>query len=422
MSLLAMFSSLPSEAVERQKIVITVGVPGKSSVSPMSQSSIALKPATFAELPGWAADDHLAAYKAFLTSCPSVIERANPSKGTRATPPALAGVCRFALSEAQAGRKMTGASARSFFEVNFRPKRVEQTTAPGLLTGYYEPLLKAARVATAEYQSPVYRRPADLVNVVAESERGAKSEQLTHMRQTGGGLTPHLTRAEIEQGGLKGQGLELLYLRDPVDIYFLQVQGSGRIELPDGTKIRISYDGKNGFPYTSIGRELIEAGTFTPDNMSLKALANWLKADRKRAEPVMWKNQSYVFFRELKGNEGDGPIGALGTALHTGRSLAVDTRFHTLGMPIYVSAPAMTHASAKGEGFNRLMIAQDVGSAIKGPERGDIFFGSGDRAAKVAGVTKHPGHFYVLEPAPVIEAQGPGEGQTGAPTAAGRTP
>ena len=399
---------------QRPKVVITVGVPDKI----MNPSAITKKPAAFADLPGWDRDDHLSAWKAFVTSCPAVIERSNAGKGNKspASGPAgaLADVCQFALSLAASGRRMTGAGAKGFFEANFRPKAIVQEVKPGLLTGYYEPMIKASRTPDDTYRTPVYRRPGDLVNVVAESERGAKSEKFTHLRQTGEGLKPYLTRAEIEQGALKGQGLELLYFRDPVDVYFLQVQGSGRIELPDGEKIRITYDGKNGYPYTSIGRELIEAGTFTPDNMSLKALANWLKADRKRAEPVMWKNQSYVFFRELKGAQADGAMGALATGLHTGRSLAIDTAYHALGTPIYVAAPEITHASDKGEGFNRLMIAHDVGSAIKGPERGDIYFGSGDKAGKIAGVTKHPGHFFVLEPAPVLEA--------GSARAPGKTP
>ncbi len=383
-----------AEAGETAKVVVTIGVPAKIMTTPQ----LSTKALAFAELPGWEADDHLSAWKTFVISCPAVLSLAGSKKSPKSSSAELVRVCRDALALANGGGKMTGAKAKTFFEMNFSAQRIEQAIAPGLLTGYYEPLIKASRTRTTDYTTPVYRRPGDLVNVVAESERGAKSAQFTHMRQTAGGLKPYLTRAEIEQGGLEGKGLELLYFRDPVDVYFLQVQGSGRIELPNGDKIRITYDGKNGYPYTSIGRELIQAGTFTPDNMSLKALANWLKADRARAAPVMWKNESYVFFRELGAEEGEAALGALGTGLTPGRSLAIDTAYHALGTPIYVSAPAITHANAKNEGFNRLMIAQDVGSAIKGPERGDIFFGSGDKAGRIAGVTKHPGHFYVLAP------------------------
>ena len=362
----------------------------------MTTKSITMSSVPFAALPGWETDDHLAAFKAFVASCGPVLAAAKSGgrTGAAGTSQALADVCQLAVLQAKNG-KVTRASARAFFEANFRPERVEQAIAPGLLTGYYEPLIKGSRTPSSVFRTPVYKRPSDLVNVVAESERGAQSHKFTHLRQTAQGLVPHLTRAEIEQGGLTGQNLELLYFRDPVDVYFMQVQGSARIELPDGEQIRITYDGKNGYPYTSIGRELIDSGTFTPDNMSLKALANWLKDDRARAAPVMWKNQSYVFFRELKGAEAEAAMGALSIPLQTGRSLAIDTGYHALGTPIFVSAPGLSHAGT-AEGFNRLMIAHDVGSAIKGPERGDIFFGSGDKAAKVAGVTKHPGRFYVL--------------------------
>ncbi|MGL4395874.1 MAG: murein transglycosylase A [Hyphomicrobium sp.] len=362
---------------------------------------------SFDALPGWAADDHLAAWKAFLISCEPVLKyaRVGAKTGKSQTPEGLIAICELAQIHAKAVGKMTGADARTFFETHFRPHRVEQSVTPGLLTGYYEPLIKGARTPSADFAAPLYKRPDDLVNVVPESERGAKSHQLTHMQRVGAALQPYPTRADIEKGALKGRNLELLYFRDPVDVYFLQVQGSARVELPDGSQIRITYDGKNGHPYTSIGRELIADGTFTPDNMSLKALANWLKADRKRAEPVMWKNQSYVFFRELTGQQSQGAMGALSIPLQVGRSLAVDTAFHALGTPIYVAAPDIRHATKSG-GFNRLMIAHDVGSAIKGPERGDIFFGSGDAAGKKAGVTKHAGHFYVLKPSTLMASRG----------------
>lgn len=363
--------------------------------------AVILSPVAFPDLPGWAEDDHLAAFKAFVASCKPVLDaaRSGSKAGATPAPKGLLDTCQLALATVKSGKPMTRAAARTFFETYFQPNSVEQSAGgQGLLTGYYEPLIKGSRAATAEFQTPVYKRPPDLVNVVAESERGAKSSQFTHMRKTAAGLVPYLTRAEIEQGALKDQNLELLYFKDPVDVFFMQIQGSGRIELPDGEKIRITYDGKNGYPYTSIGKHLIQAGTFAPESMSLKALSSWLKKDRKRAEPVMWENKSYVFFRELKGEEAEGAMGVLGIPLQPGRSLAVDTAFHPIGLPIYVSAPGLTHANAKAAPFQRLMISHDVGSAIKGAERGDIFFGSGDSAAKVAGVTKHPGHFVVFVP------------------------
>ena len=368
-------------------------------------------PVGFDALPGWESDDHLAAWKAFLASCKPIMDaaRGGSKAGVRPTPRALLDVCQLALLTAKAGPKQTRAGAKAFFETHFKPHRVAAPAIQGLLTGYYEPLIQGSRKPDSVFQTPVYKRPADLVNVVAESERGAKGTQFTHMRQSAKGLVPYLTRAEIEQGALKGQNLELLYFRDPVDVFFMQIQGSGRVELPDGSKVRVTYDGKNGYPYTSVGRHLIESGHFAPENMSLKALSVWLKADRKRGEAVMWENKSYVFFRELKGAEADGAMGVLGIPLQPGRSLAVDTAFNDIGSPIYVSSPSLTHATkddpGKTGGFARLMIAHDVGSAIKGRERGDIYFGSGDKAARVAGVTKHSGSFYVLQPSLASEEQ-----------------
>ena len=167
-------------------------------------------------------------------------------------------------------------------------------------------------------------------------------------------------------------------------MFFLQIQGSGRVKLTDGSVIRVHYDGKNGHPYSSIGRYLIDKGLLAADKVSMGALKQWLKADPERGKHVMWQNASYVFFRELKGAEAKGPLGAMNAQLTPGRSLAVDPGHHALGLPVYVSGDGMTHVDKAGA-FNRLMVAQDVGSAIKGPERGDIYFGSGDAAGTPGG-------------------------------------
>lgn len=372
----------------------------------MMTPAITFDPITYADIPGWGADDHLAAWRAFVASCSPVVASAQASSSERSE--RLAQVCALALMMERNGAVKTRAAARSFFETHFRPYAITAPPDPGLLTGYYEPLLKGSRVASGDYRVPIYRRPGDLVNVVAESERGAKSDRFTHLRRTADGLVPYLTRAEIEQGGLAGQGLELMYFKDTVDVFFMQIQGSGWVELPDGKKVRITYDGKNGYPYTSVGRVLIDRGVFRAEDMSLKVLGDWLRADRKRGATAMWKNESYVFFRELEGEEAQSAMGVLNIPLQTGRSLAVDTAHHALGLPIFVSAPRRGSAG-KSQCFNRLMIAHDVGSAIKGAQRGDIFFGSGARAGKLAGVTKHAGRFFVLlpnEPAPVHAATG----------------
>jgi membrane-bound lytic murein transglycosylase A len=296
-------------------------------------------------------------------------------------------------------KEVTRTAARAFFEANFVPHRVVHRGARGMVTGYYEPILKGSLTARRGYATPVLRRPSDLVNLVAETDRAAKARALTHARlMPSGKKVAYPTRQEIEEGALAGQGLEILYLANPVDLFFMQVQGSGRIDLGHGKSVRLTYDGKNGHPYTSVGRYLIDTGLFAAEQVSLQSLETWLKADVERGKKAMWQNKSYVFFRELQQGEDEGPLGAMSIPLTAGRSLAVDTRFHELGLPVWVSAPALTHATKQGGGFHRLMVAQDVGSAIRGPERGDIYFGSGTAAGNKAGVTKHSANFVVLLP------------------------
>jgi membrane-bound lytic murein transglycosylase A len=352
----------------------------------------------FADVSGWLRDDPAPAFQAFVKSCSRVIAagRAGNKADAVPTPPGFLAACDAALQMDAA--TITSAAARAFFETHFVPHRVVHTGGSGLLTGYYEPLIDGARTPSAKFKVPVYRRPADLVNIVDESMRGAKSAGLTHGRKSPVGVVPYATRADIEAGALKGQGLELVYLADPVDVFFMQVQGSGRIRLPDGQMIRVHYDGKNGHPYTSVGRHLIDTGVLSADKMTLDALGDWLRADPARGAKAMQQNASYVFFRELQGAEASGPLGVNDIPLTDGRSLAVDAGVHSIGTPIFVTSPTLSHAT-KGGAFERLMIAQDVGSAIKGPERGDIYFGSGPDAGKLAGITKHPGNFFVLLPA-----------------------
>lgn len=351
-----------------------------------SMTSATYEPVAFADLPNWAADDHLAAFKAFLVSCPKVKQRV-ARNGRDA---ALGQACDAASAMPA---KVTRVMAKGFFEQHFQPHRVVHAAREGLLTGYYEPLIEGSRTRDARFQTALFKRPPDLVTVVPET-RGAVAGTLTHARRTSAGLVPHLSRAEIDRGALAGQGLELLYLADPVDKFFLQIQGSGRIKLRDGTTVRVQYDGKNGHPYSSIGRYLIDKGLLAADRMSMGALSRWLKADLARGREVMNQNASYVFFKELPA-AAEGPLGALEVALKAGRSLAIDPGLHRLGSPIYVSAPTL-RAGGTAQSFHRLMIAQDVGSAIKGPERGDIYFGSGETAAAVAGKVRHPGNLFVF--------------------------
>lgn len=353
----------------------------------MTRTDVSFEPVRFADLPGWETDDHSAALVAFLKSCDVLTTR---SADAGADIGRLVGEARSADGSAPA--------ARRFFESWFTPHRVLHSRSNGLLTGYYEPVLPGSRTRHGRYQVPIYRRPADLVNLVNESMRGAAGEALTHARRTEEGrLVPYPTRAEIESGALSGRGLELVYLADAVDAFFVHIQGSALIEFEDGSSVRLSYDGKNGHPYTSIGRRLVEAGVFAAEEITLDALKVWLRADPAAAQQVMWQNASYIFFRELTGTEAKSALGAEQIPLTAGRSLAVDASVHRLGLPIYVVAPELNH-TAEGGPFQRLMIAQDVGSAIKGPERGDIYFGTGDAAGRWAGMTRHAGNFFALLP------------------------
>lgn len=367
----------------------------------------------FAQLPGWDRDDHVAALGAFALSCGRVMAAIKAGNASGSTPPpALLSACEDAATLLDG--KPTKAKARAFFETHFVPHRVVHQGSDGMLTGYYEPVVEGARQPDANFATPIFKRPDDLVNLVAEQERGAKADQLTHARKTAAGFEPFPTRRQIEEGALAGRNLELAYLKDAIDVFFMQVQGSGRIALADGSSVRVTYDGKNGHPYTSIGRYLIDSGLFPAERMSLDALKQWLRDNPERMREVLWQNSSYVFFRELLPTEAQGPLGVLEIPLTPGRSLAVDTRFHAIGTPVYVVAPDLKHMSDKKGPFQRLMIAQDVGSAIRGEERGDIYVGSGEEAGQRAGITKHRGNFFVLVPReamgpPLIEARDRGE-------------
>ncbi len=337
----------------------------------------------FESLPGWQADDHASALATFRASFEALARRLNP--------PVAAPALRQRLAAVLPG----AAPARAFFETEFIAHRVAPADAAGFLTAYYEPVLPAAHIASTAFPVPLHRRPADLVNLVGEADRAAATASLSHARKTADGVTPFATRQQIDQGALAGQNLEAFYVADDVDRFFLQVQGSGVLVLPDGTQIRVTYDGKNGHPYTSLGRYLVDTGQATSAEMSLDFLARWLRADPMRGRETMWRNESYVFFREVPG--ATAPRGVLDSPLTPLRSLAVDAARHALGLPIFVDAPAITHLT--GAPFRHLMVGQDVGSAIRGLQRGDIFVGTGPDAGAKAGITKHPGHFFVLLPA-----------------------
>jgi membrane-bound lytic murein transglycosylase A len=353
------------------------------------EAEVRFEPIDFSEIEGWQDDDQAAAFATLLKSCRRIAARPGSANVS-------AGACAAALALA-AGGEVSREAARSFFEAHYTPYRVV-APKPGRVTGYYEPEIEGSRQKSAKFSVAAYGRPDDLVAVTPDEMRARDSAAgvLTAMRKTDDGLVPFYTREEIDKGALAGRNLELVYL-DPVELFFMQVQGSGRVRLPDGTHVRLGYATKNGHPYTSIGKKLVELGEGKPKSMSMQGIKAWLHDDPERGKKLMWENKSYVFFRLLDEKEGeDGPIGAQSVSLTPERSLAVDPSFHALGLPIFVEAPELTKPD--GAPFRRLMIAQDVGSAIRGPERGDIYWGSGDKAGAIAGTTLAPAHFIVLKP------------------------
>jgi membrane-bound lytic murein transglycosylase A len=358
--------------------------------APSPNIDVRYEPVAFSDLPGWDEDDHAAALTTFLASCAVLKDKGRTSRKGRIRD-RLARLCQSAPRS-----RVDAAAARRFFETHFTPHHLVAATT-GFLTGYYEPELDGALEKGNGFDVPLLGRPDDLIDLVERSLHASANEQLAAGRRDRDKIVPYFTRAEIENGALDGRGLEIAYLRDPIDAFLLHVQGSGRIRLSDGRVIRVGYAGKNGFPYTSIGGVLVNRGVAPAEEMTLDRLRDWLAEDAARGRALMQENRSYIFFRRLPDGDDDvGPLGAQGVALTEGRSLAVDASYHPLGLPIFIVSGAIKHHGSSG--FHRLMVAQDVGSAIRGPERGDIFWGTGKAAERLAGQTRHAGRFFALFP------------------------
>ncbi|MEM9010126.1 MAG: MltA domain-containing protein [Pseudomonadota bacterium] len=310
----------------------------------------------FAELTGWGADDHGAALPVFLRSC----------SHARSTGQIAAADLTGLQGAAEAARS---ADARRFFEQAFVPLRIRDGDV-SLFTGYYEPELLGSRQSGGIYRHPIYAPPPDLPEG-----------------------RPWLSRAEIAAGALSGRGLEIVWLRDPVEAFFMHVQGSARIRLEEGGTARLGFAGRNGHPYRSVGRHMVARGLLAPHEASAQAIKTWVRENGAEGEAVLNHNPSYIFFEERPELEpGLGPVGALGISVTAMRSLAVDPDYVPLGAPVWVETEGP-------EGpISHLMIAQDVGSAIKGAQRGDIFFGSGDAAGALAGRMRANGSLTTLVP------------------------
>ena len=304
----------------------------------------------YEELTGWAEDDHLAALRTFRDTC-DLMKR-----------PDWLPLCKLAQDVDN-----NPAAARQFFELLFKPTLIG--TPPALFTGYYEPVLEGSPVRTPRFAWPIYRRPPELRDGTAWYDRAA-----------------------IEGGILRGRGLEIAWLDDPVEVFFLHIQGSGRIQMTNGITIRVGYAGRNGHAYRSVGQELVRRGLFSKSQVSAETIRHWVRANPATGAALLNYNPSYIFFRKLPQlAEENGPIGAMGRSITTMRSVAIDPDHVPLGAPVWVEKSGDTP-------LHRLMIAQDTGGAIKGAQRADIFFGTGQQAGRAAGSIKDGGRMLQLLP------------------------
>ncbi len=351
----------------------------------------ALQAISFADIDGWAGDDHSAAFAAFRAGAVLIAAAPPKTRALRIDGRAVSQAARESLRAPGLDR----IAAREFFEANFIPHAIETA---GFVTGYYEPEVDSSLVPTGHFNVPLFRRPSDLVEIPPDERPAGWDPGTRFARLTADGIVPYFDRAAIEQGALAGQGLELAWLEDPVDAFFIHVQGSARLRLSGGGTMRIGFDGKTGHAYTSIGRLAVERGLLTLTEAHKEGLEDWLKSHPAEGRALMRENRSFIFFRVTDAKDPLGPIGAAGVPLSAGRSLAVDRTLHTFHVPIWVDAAGLRDPSASTASFRRLMIAQDTGSAIVGAARGDIFFGSGDAAGSAAGRVRHNAKMIILVP------------------------
>jgi membrane-bound lytic murein transglycosylase A len=365
-------------------------------VDPLQTPDTQLEPVNWSDIDGWADDDHAAAFATFRTSCnPFLAARTN--RDSRPIHRALWEVCRRAAAAGALGNDK--AKARSFFEQNFRPVRIAKLgEKTGLLTGYYEPIVDGSRFPNPEFSAPLYRRPSDILV-------GGKKAPKTALPNRGSigrlnakkEVEPYFDRGAIENGALDGQRLEIAWLKDHWEAMTIQIQGSARVRLEDGTMLRINYDAHNGHSYTAVGRILIERGLVPREEMSMDRISQWMAKNPDQAKEVRGTNKSFVFFRITGLNIDTEPPGAQGVPLTAGRSIAVD-RIHVYGTPFFIDAELPIDGVRTKDRFRRLMVSQDTGSAIIGPARADLYFGAGKDAGAIAGRIRQQGRFVMLLP------------------------
>ena len=358
--------------------------PGVEAPKPAAKP---LQPANWADLPGWGSDDHAAVLELFKAQCAATL-------GKR---PLWLSTCESAskVGSGETAPALFNEGAKAWFEASFRPWQLVNPDGnrEGLVTGYYEPVVRGSRTQKPPYLTPVFGPPDDLIVV----ELAELYPELKHMRLRGRiqgrRLVPYYSRADWANEEPRRAGQALLWVENPVDFFFLQIQGSGQVELDDGSKLRIGYADQNGHPYRSIGTWLIERGELKSHEASMQGIKAWAERNPQRLQELLNANPSLVFFRELKA-EGSGPPGALGVPLTPERSLAVDPRHTPLGAPVWL---ATTRPNAD-QTLTRLMLAQDTGGAIRGPVRADFYRGTGPEAGSLAGKMKQRGSMWVLLP------------------------
>ena len=363
---------------------------------PLEITGAQYAPVAWGDINGWSEDDHLQAFKAFRASCKAISAQRNPSADSKALGASLRHPCAIA----QAAEISDGAVARAFFEAQFRPLRISRLgEAEGFVTGYYEPVIDGSRTKTDVYTVPVYRRPSNLfvrgfrADAVGLPNKGQVFRKIGRRK-----LVPYYDRAEIEDGAIAGRGLEICWLRNQTDLLFTQIQGSARVRLEDGSTLRINYDAHNGYPYTPVGRILIDRNIIPKDQMSMQRIREWMEQNPEGASELRRQNRSYVFFREVGLSEKDEAVGAQGVPLTPGRSIAVDKSLHVYGTPFFIEGDLPIESERSKTPFHRLMVAQDTGSAIVGPARADLYFGAGEDAGKVSGRLRHNMRFVMLVP------------------------
>jgi membrane-bound lytic murein transglycosylase A len=354
-------------------LIVTAGVPALA----LNLRGARVETLGFSVLDGWKDDDHAAAFDTFLKSCRAILNGNRVMRSARPFYGALFKVCERAVAAGQLDRE----HARAFFENNFKPIRVTPAgQAAGFFTGYYETEVDGSRFPSDEYTVPMYAAPADTV------------------RKHQSKVFANLDRTKIEDGALAGKDLEICYVKNPVDAFFAQIQGSTRVKLDNGKLLRLNYIASNGMPYTPVGKFLIDRGIVSKEEMSMDKIRDFMETNPEEGKELRRRNRSFVFFQETPLSAHDECIGAQGVPLTPGRSLAVDKRIHIYGTPIWIDAELPIESEKPETKFKHLLFAQDTGSAIVGPARADIYFGHGDEISHIAGRIKQNGQFVMLAP------------------------